>query len=109
MDKIENGVVNIPQSAKKLFYYLDESTGRLRFYNKREKAPPVKRPQEEIDREKAIKETHEKLDELDKLTRQLRSAFVNELRYTSKNGAQMLKGAVDACICSAFIYTSIGS
>jgi len=99
----------IPTSDEKLFYYLDESSGRLRFYNEVKRAAPVKRPQEEIDREKAIKLAHEELEELDSITRKLRESFVKELRYTSKNGVQMIKGAVDACIYSAFIYNSMSS
>lgn len=95
--------------TKKLFYCLDEDTGRLSFYFEKEKPAPVRRPQAEIDLEKAQAEANEKCAELSALFHKLRSEFVKGLTLNSKNREAMLVGAVRASIVSAFHFASISS
>lgn len=95
--------------TKKLFYCLDEDTGRLSFYVEKEKPAPVRRPQAEIDREKAMAEANEKCAELSALCYKLRSEFVKKLSYGSKNQKEMLYGLVRAIISHGFHYASVSS
>lgn len=110
IDKLKDGKLDAPDpGAKKLHYYLDEDTGRLRFYLEREKPAPVRRPQAEIDREKAQLEANEKCSELSALCHKLRSEFVKKLTYGSKNQREMLYGLIRAIIIQGFHYTSVSS
>lgn len=95
--------------AKKLYYCLDEDTGRLSFYVEREKPAPVRRPQEEIDREKAQEEANEKCAALSALCYSLRSQFVKGLSLNSKNKDEMLNGVISAIISMGFKYASVSS
>lgn len=95
--------------TKKLFYCLDEDTGKLSFYVEREKPAPVRRPQEEIDREKAQADANEKCAELTALCHKLRSEFVKKLSYGSKNQKEMLYGMVRAILIHCFHYTNVSS
>ena len=88
---------------------MDEDTGRLRFYLEREKPAPVRRPQEEIDREKAQLEANEKCAELSALCYKMRSEFVKTLTLNSKNREAMLAGLVRAIISHGFKYASVSS
>ncbi len=83
--------------TRKLFYYLDESNGRVSIYVESPKPKPVKRSEAEIAREKRIQETWEKLEELHKVVHKLRSDFIDGLTLHSKNRDAMLKGAILAC------------
>lgn len=95
--------------TKKLYYCLDEDTGRLSFYIEREKPAPVRRPQEEIDREKAQEEANEKCAALSALCYSLRSQFVKGLSLNSKNKDEMLNGVISAIISMGFKYASVSS
>ena len=95
--------------TKKLFYCLDEETGRLSFYVEKEKPAPVRRPQAEIDREKAMAEANEKISELSALCHKLRSEFVKKLSYGNKNQKEMLNGLIRAIISHGFHYASVSS
>lgn len=95
--------------TKKLFYCLDEDTGKLSFYVEKEKPAPVRRPQEEIDREKAQADANDKCAELSALCHKLRSEFVKTLTLNGKNRETMLSGAVRACIVNAFHFASIST
>lgn len=95
--------------TKKLFYCLDEDTGKLSFYVEKEKPAPVRRPQEEIDREKAQTDANEKCAELTALCHKLRSEFVKKLSYGSKNQKEMLYGMVRAILIQGFHYTNVSS
>jgi len=64
IDKLDNGKVPIPKLTENLFYYIDEYSEQLRFYKKKKKAAPVKRPQAEIDREKAMREANARCTEI---------------------------------------------
>lgn len=109
IDKLTEDGAIIPECNEKLYYYLDESTGRLRFYTEAKKAPPVKRPQEEIDREKACKEANEKCLEISALSQKLREEFVKTLVLNSRNRDAMLNGAASAIMSLAFKYGSPSS
>lgn len=109
IDKLESDVVPIPAYEKDLFYYINDFTGELTFYKKREKEKPVRRPQAEIDREKAVKEANEKCKELSELFRSLREKFVDGLTLNSRNRDAMLNGALSAIIALSLKYGSPSS
>ena len=92
--------------GKKLFYfvYADE----IRFYieKERQRAAPVRRSPEEIEREKRIADAWERADSINDTTRAMRRDFVDGLRLTSKNREAMLIGAVKACIVKAVGFAS---
>ena len=94
--------------GKKLFYYIEEYSGEVRFYIEKEKkrAAPVRRSSEEIEREKRIADAWEKAEALNETTRSMRKEFVAGLCLTSKNREAMLAGAVRACIVKAIGYSS---
>lgn len=85
---------------KPVFYYLGKKGeydyGQLDLYHEREKAAPVKRPQEEIDREKAIKAAWDKIESAAAAAYDLRKKFVDGLTVTKKNEQQVIFGAVIA-------------
>ena len=107
-------------TGKKVFYYIGEQgydRGQLELYHEREKAPPVKRPPEEIEKEKAIAAAHQKLDEAASIAYDLRKRFVENLSVTKKNEPLVLLGAVYAggfnavnynCVDRAMLYRAIG-
>lgn len=110
IDELKDESLPVPDPGeKKLYYYMDEDTGRLRFFIEREKAAPVRRPQEEIDREKAQAEANEKCTELSTLFHKLRSDFVKTLTLNSKNQDAMLNGAARAIISAGFKYAGVSS
>ena len=104
--------VNKPKDgieSKKVFYYLGENGydfGELQLYHEKEKAPPVKRKPEEIERERAIAEAHQKLDAAASLAYDLRKQFVEKLTVTRKNESQVILGAVFAGSFNAIAYNS---
>ncbi len=87
-----------------LFYTLDKDSGCLRFYEKRKRAAPEKKPPEEKAREKRIADAWAVIHEQAAVAYQLRSDFVKGLRYTEKNAALILKGALLAGILEATDY-----
>ena len=99
------GAIEIPVPEKgRLYYCLEEDCGRIRFYEENKKKP-VKRPQAEIDREKAMAEANEKLCRLSEECWQLRKKFVDGLRLTAKNKDDMFTGAIEGCFLSAALYS----
>jgi ParB family chromosome partitioning protein len=92
--------------VRKLYYYLDEDRGWVSFYVERPRVKPVKRPKAELDREKYITETREKLEELSADAYRLRSEFVQNFRAGSKTVEQLLEGAVIAAMFQAASYVS---
>lgn len=92
--------------GEKLFYVIDEFYGEFRIYILTPKAAPVKRSKEEIEREKQIKEAHEKLDALAAEAYELRYKFVKELKVTKANEAAIKEGAFLALICEQHYYNS---
>lgn len=101
-------VAELDSKGKKLFYYIEEYSGEVRFYIEKEKkrAAPVRRSSEEIEREKRIADAWEKAEALNETTRSMRKEFVAGLCLTSKNREAMLAGAVRACIVKAIGYSS---
>lgn len=104
----DGDVINIPDKheGKKIFYYIDEDWGELRIYVLVPKTAPVKRSQEEIDREKRIEEAHATLKALDSEAYELRRKFVSELRVTKANEDKIREGAILALICEQNYYDS---
>ncbi|MPM21478.1 Nucleoid occlusion protein [bioreactor metagenome] len=92
--------------TRKLFYYLDEDYGEVQFFVERPKAKPVKRPQEEIEREKRIAEAWAALKEKTAVSYNLRAEFVKGVAVSSRNMADMLKGATTACALHVISYVS---
>lgn len=110
IDELKEEVLNAPDPGeKKLHYHLDEDSGRLRFYIERDKPAPVRRPQEEIDREKAKEEANDRCAELSALFYQLRSQFIHGIRYSAKNKDAILTGAVSAIVSMGFKYANVSS
>lgn len=95
---------DVIRSGKQLYYLLDEEYGQVSFYTERERAKPAKRPQSEIDREKYIADTREKLEALSTTANELRRNFVSRLRLTKANERLMLDGAVKAVMLSYDTY-----
>ena len=89
-----------------LFYTLDCQYGSLRLFKKKEKAPPVQKPPEELDEARRVRKAWEQLDELGTLTRRLRRDFIGGLTVTSKNRAAVLMGALTAGAFNAITYLS---
>ena len=81
------------------------SYAHLDIYEKQKtvKAPP--RPQAEIDREKYIAETREKLEAIAANAYALRKDFVDGLRMTEKNMGGMIRGAYYAILYAAVSYS----
>lgn len=82
------------------------SYAHLDIYEKQKtvKAPP--RPQAEIDREKYIAQTREKLEAIAANAYALRKKFVEDLRMTEKNMGGMIRGAYYAILYTAFNYST---
>ncbi len=99
---------DVIRSGKQLYYVLDEKYGRVSFYTERKRANPVKRPQSEIDREKYIADTREKLEALSTTANELRRNFVSRSRLTKANERLMLDGVVNAVMLSYDKYCSSG-
>ena len=81
------------------------SYAHLDIYEKQKtvKAPP--RPQAEIDREKYIAETREKLEAIAANAYALRKDFVDGLRMTEKNMGGMIRGAYYAILYASVSYS----
>lgn len=110
IDELKGEELDAPDTGgKKLYYFMDEDSGRLGFYLEREKPALVRRPQEEIDREKAQAEANEKCTELSALCYKLRSEFVKGLTLNSKNKDAMLNGVISAIIRMGFQYANVSS
>lgn len=102
-----NEEISFPEVTGDVFYVLDDDYGQLKLYRKRKRAAPQKRPQAEIEREKATKEANEKCKELDELFRSLRADFAKDIRCQDKG--KLLLGAMNAITASAFSYRSTDS
>ncbi|MBQ8830826.1 MAG: ParB/RepB/Spo0J family partition protein [Oscillospiraceae bacterium] len=99
----------VPGTKGTLFYYLDENIGRLRFFTQRKRAAPQKRPQEELDKERAIKEAHRRCEEISEIAYKLRADFVKGLKLTAKNKDLVIQGAAMCIAYSGICYTSVSS
>ena len=90
--------------TRKIYYCLDEDWGVLSFYVNPPKAKPVKKSQEEIEKEKRIDEAHKELKEMNELHYRLRMAFVEDLKVNSKTKDVLLAGAALICAVSSIGY-----
>ena len=88
----------------KLFYYIDDYAGAVKFYKLAPRAKSKKRPQKEIDREKYITETREALASLTADMYRLRCDFISGLNVTAKNIETILSGAVTAGVMHVCSY-----
>ena len=105
----ETPIINEKKMPDKLFYYIDDYAGAVRFYKLAPRAKSKKRPQKEIDREKYITETREALASLTADMYQLRCDFISGLNVTTKNIETILSGAVTASAMYACSYMGIKS
>lgn len=97
----------IPEKVSgQLYYYLDESWGRLRFFQERQKPAPVKRPAAEIAKEKRIAAAWAGINEKAAITYQMRSEFVHSLTWGKKTSATILQGALIAGVLKTVDYMS---
>lgn len=95
----------IPQKVSgKLFYYIEDYSGRIDFMEKAKRANPVRRSAEDIEKDKQIAEAWSQLDEKAAVTYELRSAFVKNLSYGKRNAELILRGALIAGVISSFSY-----
>ncbi len=83
-------------AGKRQYYYeIDTEYGcYVQFYVEAPKKKKVKRPAEEIQREKDIADRKEKLTALAKQAYEMRRKFVSELTLTSKNEKAIMRGAL---------------
>lgn len=87
----------LPKNADKKQYYYEIDTDYsfyVQFYVEAPKKKKVKRPAEEIQREKDIADRKEKLTALAKQAYEMRRKFVSELTLTSKNEKAIMRGAL---------------
>lgn len=111
LESIEEGqeLLKAEKMPEKLFYCVDASCGWVKLCRARPKASPVKRPKKELDREKYVAETREKLDALAEECYHLRCAFIETLRVSSRNADAILCGAVAACALEVMSYVHTDS
>lgn len=105
--------VNKPKDGiedKPVFYSMGKkgewNYGQLTLYHEAERTKPVKRPPEEIAKEKAIQEAWKQMESLAELTYTLRRKFIEDLSVSKKMEPEVLKGSVIADVYSAINYTS---
>jgi ParB family chromosome partitioning protein len=92
-----------------VFYWIGSTSwdfNQLALYRERKKAPPVKRSQEEIDRDKAIKAAWDQLDSLAENALALRKKFIDEFSVSNKTRNDVLRGAIVAACHEAVNYNS---
>lgn len=75
---------------KKLYYYLDEEYGECKFYTEKEKAAPVRRSAEELQKEKSAREAFNRLEQMNAVHWKLRQDFAAGITVTAKNRAKLL-------------------
>ena len=92
-----------------MFYWLGSSSfdyNKLFLYHEREKAPPVRRSPEEIERDKAVKAAWDRIESTASDAYSLRKKFIEDFKITRKNEHQVLYGAVLAGCFNAISYNS---
>lgn len=103
-----NDEICIPEKHKgeKLFYYIDEYQWTLRLYVLSPRATPVKRSKAEIEREKVIREAHDRLKAIESEAYRLRFNFIRDLKVTKDNVDAVKEGAFLALLCEQHFYSS---
>lgn len=97
----------IPEKVSgQLYYHLEEGYGTIQFFQERKKAPPVKRPKDEIEKEKRIAEVWHQLEEKAAIAYNLRAAFVKDLSWGKKTAEPILRGALIAGVLKTIDYMS---
>lgn len=98
LDKWDGTTIPVKdREERKIYYYLDESYGKFELYAENPKAKPVKRPKDEIEKEKRIKEAWEVYDEKTALAYKLRSEFIASLSVPKSKTEVVLRGAAVLC------------
>lgn len=87
-----------------IFYSVREMTGFIEIYRKRPKKEAEKRPQAEIEREKAIDDCKKSLKVATETARTLRYNFAKNIVMGAKNRNLVLMGAVSALECNVVSY-----
>ena len=91
---------NLPKEGiaeEPVFYWLGSNSyefNQLRLYHEHKKAPPVKRSQEEIEKDKAVKAAWGKIESMASDAHSLRKKFIDGFKVTRKNEPQVMYGAV---------------
>lgn len=112
IDKINEPGNTFPDgiSNKPVFYYLSTKDsydyGQLILFHEHKKEPPVKRTQEEIAQDKAIKAAWDSLDSTAASAHDLRKKFISGLTVTKKIEPFVILGAVYAGCMDAISYNS---
>lgn len=99
----------LDSEERKLYYYVDETNGRLSFYVERPKAAPVKRSKAELEKEKAIADAWTEYDRATALAHTLRSTFIYSLSVSKANTEALLRGAAVACAYNVISYVQTNS
>ena len=96
----------IPKKYQKdpLFYYERTYWGDLEIYRKKPKEAAVRRPKEEIERERDMDERKKRLKAMTERHRVLRGNFVKGLVMHSKNRDKVIAGAISALACGVTSY-----
>lgn len=95
----------IPEKVSgQLYYCLNETYGRLRFFKEIKQAKPVKKSAAQIEKEKRIAAVWKDVDEKVAVAYSLRAAFVRELTWTKKTAEPILWGALMAGVLKTIDY-----
>lgn len=95
-----------PKVGKTPIFYTLDHWGSLRLFKVKEKAKPEKKPSEQLNREKAIREAWSSLEQTVALAYELRKQFVEKLTVTAKNKTAILYGALLAHLLECICYNS---
>lgn len=85
-------------SDKKMYYCLDEEYGTVALYTESERAKPIKRQPEEIEKEKQIEDAWKKADQLCEDMFNLRRQFIERFTVSTRNYDSVMNGAYIAAI-----------
>ena len=97
----------IPEKVSgQLYYHLEEGYGTIQFFQERKKAPPVKRPKEQIEKEKRIAAAWNSLEEKAAVAYNLRAAFIKDFPWGKKSAEPILRGALIAGVLKTIDYMS---
>lgn len=102
----------IPKKYQKdpLFYYERTYWGNLEIYRKKPKEAAVRRPKEEIERERDMDERKKQLKSMTEIHKVLRGNFVRGLVMNAKNRDKILEGAIGVLGCGITSYMySVGA
>lgn len=107
LEGYQPGTNILPKDESLRFYYLDEHFGHLDFYKKHQKAEPVRKTKEELEKEKSIAEAWKLAEELLATTRQLREDFMKKVSMTARNNLIMMRMLIYGMTASSVGYCSL--